>query len=75
MEEAKRPVQTNCLSRRSIRELRRKDHSSIREPPIGPQSSDIPLTPDFSPEQSIPSSGLRKFCWNICILQLRSLGS
>lgn len=69
MEEGKGPVQTNCLSRRSICELRRKDHSSIREPPIGPRSSDVPLTSDFSPEQSIPSSGLRKCCWNICIFQ------
>lgn len=75
MEEGKGPFQTNCLSRRSICELRRKDHSSIREPPIGPRSSDVPLTSDFSPEQSIPSSGLRKCCWNICILQPRSLGS
>lgn len=43
-----RPAQTNCLSGRSISELRRKDHSSVTRLPIGPRSSNIPLGWDLS---------------------------
>lgn len=34
-------AQTNCLSGRSISELRRKDHSSVTRQPIGPMSSNV----------------------------------